>query len=210
MKSQIQTACARLHQTGRSAPFKFLPGLILILLAGPLQAANDTWNGAAGDPMFSWTNKNNWVAVVAPVANDVLFFDGSTGLVNSNGFAAATQFDGIIFNAGAGAFQLGGNAFNLGGSITNLSANLQTITNDMTPTTSLNFDVGASGLTVWCGADNNKTGERHSDGDRRNRQLVHGCQRERRDNGACEKSFGGHRHSCVEWSDHQCRCDCKI
>jgi hypothetical protein len=70
---------------------------------------SQTWNGGAA-LSNNWTNGNNWVSGTAPVANNVLFFSGSTRLTNNdNNFTAGTQFNGITFNAGAGAFTLSGN-----------------------------------------------------------------------------------------------------
>jgi hypothetical protein len=56
------------------------------------------------------------------VANDLLFFDLTTGLVNTNDLPANTFFNGLTFNSTAGAFTLNGNAVNLNGGITNASA----------------------------------------------------------------------------------------
>jgi autotransporter-associated beta strand protein len=88
--------------------------------------ANDlaTWSGGGGLDT-AWSNAANW-GDVATVANEFLCFSGSTGLSNTNDFAG-TQFDGMMFSAGAGAFVLNGGAVNLAGDITNNSANTQTI-----------------------------------------------------------------------------------
>ena len=103
---------------------------LLALGLNSLIAASLTWNGAGdGTTMNSGAN---WVGGTAPVANDSLFFDGSTGLAPNNNYAANTAFVGITFNSGAGAFTFSGNTINVGGGVTNSSANLQTIGNTLT------------------------------------------------------------------------------
>jgi autotransporter-associated beta strand protein len=89
--------------------------------------ANDlaTWSGG-GEPDTAWSNAANWGGV-ATAANEFLCFSGTTALSNANDFAAGTQFDGMMFSAGAGAFVLDGGAVNLAGDVTNNSANTQTI-----------------------------------------------------------------------------------
>ena len=57
----------------------------------------------------------------------LLVFAGTTQLNANNNSAANTEYAGITFNAGAGAFVLGGNAINLAGDVVNNSTNLQTI-----------------------------------------------------------------------------------
>ena len=92
-----------------------------------VKAANDTWAGKAG---ANWSSSGNWLAGVAPVASDSLFFDGPVGLgLNpNNDFAANTVFNNITFDVGASPFVLGGNVLNLAGNITNNnSLNAQTI-----------------------------------------------------------------------------------
>ena len=105
-------------------------GLVVTLLSAALacsipatHAATATWTGGGADD--NWTNLLNWGGT-APVANDSLVFAGTTRLnPNINNFAANTQFNGLTFNAGAGAFTLTGNATKLGGNIvTNASNNI--------------------------------------------------------------------------------------
>jgi len=94
-------------------------------LTGAVLAANNTWSGGGVDA--NWSTVSNWVGNVAPGSTSNLYFGGSTRLNNTNNLAAATQFNSLVFNSGAGAFVLNGNAIKLGGSITNSSAALQTI-----------------------------------------------------------------------------------
>ena len=103
---------------------RLLAAAFVSLLAVPAFAASDTWNGG-GAPSFNWSTSANWNN--APVANDLLFFDLTTGLVNTNDLPANTFFNGLTFNSTAGAFTLNGNAVNLNGGITNASASLQTV-----------------------------------------------------------------------------------
>jgi autotransporter-associated beta strand protein len=115
-----------------------LAAICLLSLAGPTQstAASRTWTGG-GSPDFNWSNPANWGGT-APGAGDSLFFDGTTGLQNTNDLAAGTSFTSITFNAGAGAFVIQGNLAKIGaqslgtgtgngtGGVTNSSPNLQT------------------------------------------------------------------------------------
>ena len=80
------------------------------LLGLDAPAANRTWTGGGADN--NWTNTANWGGT-APAANDLLFFDGTTRLTNTNNIAANTAFNGLTFNSTAGAFTLRGNALNL-------------------------------------------------------------------------------------------------
>lgn len=100
------------------------------IAALPVAAATRSWDGGGVlNFNYNWANSANWTAGVAPVANDSLVFTGNKGAGgNTNNIAAGTQFNGITFNSGAGAFSLDGNAITLGGDITNSSTNSQTIT----------------------------------------------------------------------------------
>lgn len=107
------------------------------------RAANDLWNGG-GAPDGNWQNPANWGGT-APVAGDLLTFDGTTQTSATNNFAAGTGFDAITFDATAGAFTLApvnggdGSAITLGwptevpgglmngGGITNLPTGPETI-----------------------------------------------------------------------------------
>jgi len=92
--------------------------------AARASAATDVWTGAAAN----WNNAASWTGGNAPPqANDILQFAGTSNLAANNDFAAATQFNGINFLAGAGAFTLGGNSVLLGGDINQNSSSNQTI-----------------------------------------------------------------------------------
>jgi uncharacterized repeat protein (TIGR01451 family) len=82
------------------------------------------WDG--GGTAARWSVADNWVAIGPPTNNNV-FFAGSTKLACTNDLNEGTEFAGITFNSGAGAFLLSGNALNLKGDVRNLSANTQTI-----------------------------------------------------------------------------------
>ena len=113
------------------------------LLGTSAQAANRTWTGGGADN--NWNTATNWGGT-APVANDLLFFDGTTRLTNTNNIAANTAFNGITFNSTAGAFTLRGNALNLAGGITNnCPANAETISLNMALTATRTFDVVSGG-----------------------------------------------------------------
>ena len=83
-----------------------------------------TWIGAGSDA--NWLTAGNWSS--QPVAGNLLSFEGSQRLGNTNNYAANTQFGGITFNSGSGAFSLNGNAISLAGNIVNNSGAAQAIT----------------------------------------------------------------------------------
>ena len=113
-----------------------------------LEAAPVTWNGG-GDPDCSWMNSANWAGNVVPTPGiDDLHFAGSTGPVNSNTFAAGTQFSGLIFDPGAAAFTLGGNQLNLAGNLVNNSSNLQTVNLPLNVVGNRNINAGSAGLSL--------------------------------------------------------------
>ncbi len=82
------------------------------------------WSGDGTDG--KWSTAANWGGV-SLVATAPLNFTGSKRLSNTNDFPSATQFNGITFQANAGAFVLGGNSIALSGDIVSSSSNLQTI-----------------------------------------------------------------------------------
>ena len=125
-----------------------LAGSISLLCAGSAPAANRTWTGGGADN--NWNTATNWGGT-APVASDLLFFDGTTRLTNTNNIAANTAFNGITFNSTAGAFTLCGNALKLGGGVTNnCLTNGETISLNMALTATGTFDV-VSGSTLSIG-----------------------------------------------------------
>src|SRR5688572_12458661 len=91
----------------------------------PAQAVDVTWTGGSAVD-DNWTSADNWGGA-APLANDALIFDGGLRLTPNNDFAPLTQFNGLTFSAGAGAFTLGGNQISLLGPITNNATNVQTV-----------------------------------------------------------------------------------
>jgi autotransporter-associated beta strand protein len=102
-------------------------------LAGESPNSNEATGNPTSTP-FTWTGNgadNNWLTTgnwsTAPVAGSPLYFSGTTGLTSNNNIAANTQFSGITFNSGAGAFTLTGNPINLSGAIVNNSTSLETI-----------------------------------------------------------------------------------
>jgi autotransporter-associated beta strand protein len=108
-------------------------------------AGAPTWNGGGADD--NWSTGDNWGGT-APAASDMLVFDGTTQLSNNNDMTANTQFDGITFNATAGAFVLGGNAINLGGDIVNNSPSTQTINIDLALQQDTTVNAAASNIAI--------------------------------------------------------------
>ncbi len=115
-----------------------LTGAMAALISGnEVHAANQTWDGGGTDN--NWLAGANWDADIAPASNDALIFDGSIRLGPVNNYAAGALFNGITFNAAAGAFTLSGAGLTIspgisagagtvsGGNITNSSSNAETI-----------------------------------------------------------------------------------
>src|SRR5690349_7000306 len=104
-----------LHQTMKSfCLFRCFAAVFLAILAFASTCAHATlrsWSGA-GSPNISWTNNNNWVGNVAPVAGDDLeFMDGANHPASSNNFAPGTTFNSIAFvHSGSGSL---GQRYNL-------------------------------------------------------------------------------------------------
>lgn len=102
----------------------------VILMAGTLlsaTAADFTWSGDGADN--NWGTDANWVGGAVPGVNPTLFFSGAGGTTTNN-LAGAGRFDGITFNADAGAFTITGNPIaSLYGNLTNNSTSTQTFQN---------------------------------------------------------------------------------
>ena len=136
-------------QATRTSPRGMLAALLLAALACSLPAAHAatvTWDGGGTDNL--WMNPDNWGGNATVQEFDSLVFDGSTQLTANNTFTANTQFNGITFAAGAGAFILRGNAINLGGDIVNNSASQQQIFTALTFQQDTNFSIIGGILTM--------------------------------------------------------------
>jgi len=91
---------------------------------------DQTWTGMGGDNNFS--TAANWANSVSPLEYDALYFRGTTRLGGFNDLPVDTQLNGMIFNSGAGAFNISGNRFILTYSgIVNNSTSTQTVRNDI-------------------------------------------------------------------------------
>jgi fibronectin-binding autotransporter adhesin len=91
---------------------------------------DQTWTGAGTNNNFS--NTGNWANGASPLDYDALYFGGGVRLGGFNDLPANTQFNGITFNSGAGAFNLSGAPFVLTfGGINNNSTVTQTVRNDI-------------------------------------------------------------------------------
>ena len=113
-----------------------------VLLAFAARAADRTWNGGGSDAL--WSADANWGGT-APVADDALFFGGTSRLTNTNDLDAGTAFAGLTFNSGAGAFALNGNGITLGGNVVNLDNDAQ----------SLNMDVALGATRIFNASNGN-------------------------------------------------------
>jgi len=105
-----------------------LPSCLLCLLIGAmtfkLSAATSNWVGGTGT---NWNTAANWDVLPVPATDMDLVFGTATNLAATNDFTAASNFGGITFGAGAGAFTLSGNSITLNGSIINNSSVTQII-----------------------------------------------------------------------------------
>lgn len=142
-------------KNGFSSWWKLILPIAMALLCSPVRSANRTWDGAGILGTNDWSNGGlallggNWSNAAAPVAGDALFFGGTSKLTPNNDIAADTNFAGITFNAGAGAYTLDGNRITLGGNVTNNSSNLQTINLDMILSATRTFTTVSGGdLTI--------------------------------------------------------------
>jgi len=133
-----------------SYPFRIISLMTIsgILLA-PRAGAGNIWDGGGGNN--NWSTAANWDSDTAPLTSILLQFAGTVRLASNNNLTAGTQFNGIQFNSGAGAFTLGGNAINLGGDITNNSSNLQTINLGLTLTGTRNIATNGAGGDITLG-----------------------------------------------------------
>jgi autotransporter-associated beta strand protein len=106
---------------------------------------NSIWNGGGADN--NWSTSANWSGV-ALQANSPLVFAGTTRLTPNNDTAAGTEYAGVTFNSGSGAFVIGGNAINLNGDVVNNSSNLQTINLNLAMQANTNFNAASSDLAI--------------------------------------------------------------
>ncbi len=119
--------------------------LAMAALIRTAHAADRTWNGGAGDLL--WSTEGNWGGN-ALAAGDALFFGGSAGLANTNDLAADTSFAGITFNSGAGAFTLWGSGITLAGNVLNADNDTQTLNFPMALSDTRTFSASNGAVTV--------------------------------------------------------------
>jgi hypothetical protein len=121
----------------------------LLLIGDSAHAASFTWDGGAADDRVD--SPQNWSGDVAPVSSSStdLHFAGALRLTPSNTFSAGGDLGSIIFDTGAGAFNVSGNAVNLFGAITNNGTNAQTVSVDSLSLNSTSeFRVPTGNLTL--------------------------------------------------------------
>ncbi|MES2657896.1 MAG: autotransporter-associated beta strand repeat-containing protein [Verrucomicrobiota bacterium] len=108
--------------------------------------ADNIWDGGGTTGNWNEAGFLNWGGNTTPASPTALQFGGTLQLNSFNDlFAAGTQFNGITFNAGAGAFVISGNSINLGGTVLNSSSNNQTINLDLAMLANRTFTTNASG-----------------------------------------------------------------
>ena len=109
----------------------FYPILALLAMVQSQTVAatttNATWNGGGGGSN-GWNNTANWAGSLQPdgAGTSIVHFAGSTSLSPNNDYGAFTQFNQLLFDAGASSFTLGGASIKITGKIENSSTNLQT------------------------------------------------------------------------------------
>lgn len=73
---------------------------LLILMAGPIYAAQRTWDGGGTD--WDWRNSANWNGTIRldPIeqGDTLVFPEGPTKLINTNDFGANTNFSALIYS----------------------------------------------------------------------------------------------------------------
>ncbi|WP_217699031.1 beta strand repeat-containing protein [Prosthecobacter debontii] len=109
------------------------------------QAVEATWSGGGAND--NWSTGLNWGGA-APVAGDSLLFSGSTRLGPVNDFTADTNFAGITFASGAGAFTVTGNRITLGGNVTNNASSAQILNLALILDATRTFDAASGNLTL--------------------------------------------------------------
>jgi len=102
-------------------------------------AQTSTWDGGSATS-DDWTDGDNWGGG-APLADDLLQFDGANRLTPVNDFTANTSFSGIQFLAGANPFTLGGNAIDLSGDIDSDALGIQTVDMDIALTNDIGINI---------------------------------------------------------------------
>jgi autotransporter-associated beta strand protein len=113
---------------------------ILIGIYNYVPLSNLIWTGLDTDN--NWSSTQNW-NINIPQPYDIIQFAGTTRTTPFNDLTIDTPYNGIVFNAGAGTFQINGNRFVLNsGSITNNSSNIQQINADIV--------LGSNAGTVNC------------------------------------------------------------
>jgi autotransporter-associated beta strand protein len=119
-------------------------------LIGPQAfALSVTWDGGGADDRFD--TPENWSGDLAPASGSTtdLYFAGPLRLTPSNTFSAGSDLGSIIFDAGAGAFNVGGSGINLYGRIENNSTTTQTVSlSSLSLTSTSEFRVPTGNLTI--------------------------------------------------------------
>ncbi len=118
------------------------PGTTNYGLMTPISTA--TWDG--GGSNSNWSTSGNWSGTL--VTNAPLIFAGTAGLTPNNDSTAGTDYSGITFDSGAGAFVIGGNAIDLGGDIVNNSSNTQTINLALALQQNTNINAATGNITI--------------------------------------------------------------
>lgn len=100
---------------------------IIAIACGGIANAGNIWDGGGGDN--NWGTGDNWSpgGNPSPGPGNDLFFAGTARLTPFNNYTAFDDWKNIIFNSGAGSFNITGDAIDLFGKIENQSVNGQTV-----------------------------------------------------------------------------------
>jgi autotransporter-associated beta strand protein len=125
--------------------------LIAFSLLASSAFAGNLWDGGGADN--NWGTAANWSpdGTPAPGTGNDIFFAGTTRLTPFNNYTAFDSWRNIIFNSGAGAFNITGNSINLYGKIENQGSTGVTVGFDaiaMQSATNNEFDPTNGNLTI--------------------------------------------------------------
>lgn len=154
-RCSFKTGFLQLHphvRATRLSPTRLLLAALAshFFLIGPQAfALSVTWDGGGADDRFD--TPENWSGDLAPASGSTtdLYFAGPLRLTPSNTFTAGSDLGSIIFDAGAGAFNVGGSGINLYGRIENNSTTTQTVSlSSLSLTSTSEFRVPTGNLTI--------------------------------------------------------------
>ena len=123
-----------------------IAALLLASTLPPSAQAGQIWDGGGADNF--WMTAANWDADTLPSFAIPLDFSGAIRLTPNNNNPPGTMMNGILFDAGAGAFTLSGFLINLASNgVVNNSANAQIVNIPLTLSGANTFNASTANLT---------------------------------------------------------------